>query len=125
MSDVHHQKERTARKAYTCDECGKRGRTGEISPGTRYVYYSGIFEGEPYSGHMCLRCQRAWRRAWQRWRWHCPEDGPGVGGLLEFLRESRWDRRWARDKDVRDRIKRLRADGQNKAADAWEAARRG
>lgn len=125
MSDVHHEKERKARKAYTCDEAGPRGcrRTAQIKPGDRYVYYSGVFEGMPYSGRTCLRCHRARRRAWDRWRWDGPDEGPGVGDLVGWMREHRWERVWERDRSLRDRIARLRAAGLTELADRWEQER--
>lgn len=117
MSDYHHEKERKARKAYTCDECRR-----PIAPGTVYSYCSGFYEGESYVTRMCLRCKRAWRRAWERWRWD-PEDSPCIGDLRHFLWSERDSRRWALDKWHRDRVAQLRASGQHKAADEWERAR--
>ena len=125
MSDVHHEKERKARKAYTCEEAGWRGcrRTAQIKPGDRYVYYSGVYEGEPYSGRSCLRCRRARMRAWDRWRWDHPDEAPPMGELVQWMREMRWERRWARDKAIRDRVARLRAEGHHQLAEGWERER--
>lgn len=121
MSDTHHEKERKARKAYTCDECRR-----PIKPGTVYSYCSGIYDGEPYSHRFCLRCKRAWRRAWDRFRWDHPDDAPAIGSLRHYMWSERSQRVWAWDKDRRDRVKRLRAEGKHELADRWEReARRG
>lgn len=118
MSDVHHEKEQRARKAYTCDECQR-----PIKPGTVYSYCSWLYEGASYVTRLCLRCKRAWRRAWQRWGWSDPNDSPGIGWLCAFLWDNRWDRTWEREKEIRDRVKRLRAEGKHELAERWERAR--
>ena len=121
MSDVWSERERTARKPYTCEEAGPRGckRTAKIEPGTRYVYVSGIYEGEPFSLRFCLRCLRAWGRSAGRFRWD--DEGPCAGELACYLRENRDLRCWARAHALRQRVKLLRAQGSHRIADEWEA----
>lgn len=42
---------RKARKPHTCGDC-----KGQILPGERYTYLSGIWDGEPSSYHRCQDC---------------------------------------------------------------------
>lgn len=90
MSDFSTEREIKARTTHACDESGCR-RTREIKPGTRYVRIAGCYDGHFYVDIYCLRCRRARRRAWQRYRWHA-EEGPPLGELLCWLREARLHR---------------------------------
>lgn len=42
---------RRARKPHTCGDC-----KGQILPGERYTYISGIWDGDPSSYHRCADC---------------------------------------------------------------------
>ena len=127
VSDFHVTKIRKARKPYRCEEASSRGcrRTAEIKPGTRYVYGSGVFEGMPYSWRMCLRCDRAWKRAWKRWGWKHPLDTPGLGELTGFLRDERTGRPWQHGHWCRKRAAEQRARGRPDLAEKFEAMARG
>ena len=57
--------ERQARKEHTCEEDGCR-RGNPIKPGTRYVFLFGVFDGEPWTAKLCLRCHRAHQRVFKR-----------------------------------------------------------
>jgi hypothetical protein len=50
----YREEERTARLAHRCCEC-----TGEIKPGDRYQYASGVWDGAPSSFKTCLLCVAA------------------------------------------------------------------
>lgn len=51
--DAYAVKDRVARRAHHCCECG-----ADIRPGDRYQYISGIWDGSPASFHTCLTCTR-------------------------------------------------------------------
>lgn len=51
MPDVSRSARRTARKAYTCDEC-----FSPILPGDQYENAWGVWEGESQTYRTCIRC---------------------------------------------------------------------
>lgn len=55
-AEVWNETERTARKSHRCCECG-----GHIPAGRRYLYFSGIHDGTPFSEHMHAECAALWR----------------------------------------------------------------
>lgn len=49
---AYNEKVRKARKAHLCGDC-----RGDIKPGERYLYMSGIWEGKPENFSRCMDCQ--------------------------------------------------------------------
>lgn len=49
--EVYSSRMVTARKQYSCYECG-----AAIKPGERYEYAFGVQDGYPYQPHTCLHC---------------------------------------------------------------------
>lgn len=76
-AEVYAEKTRKARKSHNCDGCGCK-----IKPGEQYNYYSGIYDSEPFSGHVCLPCIEATKAFDERHDGH-----PSFGGLEEALHE--------------------------------------
>ena len=69
--------ERRARKAHVCVACD-----GLIAPGTKYSYSSGVWDGQGRGYKQCLRCAALMERV------TClGEDGPGFGGLADWLQD--------------------------------------
>jgi len=78
------EKIRLARKAHSCCECGYR-----IQPREKYLYVSGIWDGEPADFKMDLNCADLVKKA----RLECVElelfyeDGPAIGHLKSWVHE--------------------------------------
>jgi hypothetical protein len=83
MSDFYSEHERRAAKTYRCDEC----RT-EILPGTRYVSWFQIFDGDAFGGHLCTFCRDLRAEAWIAFDWYGPEEAPDMGELRSYLRDE-------------------------------------
>jgi hypothetical protein len=49
--EAYREEQRTARKPHRCEDCST-----PITPGTRYVYISGVWDGRGDSFHRCLEC---------------------------------------------------------------------
>lgn len=77
-SPIYDVKERRARKAHRCYECG-----ATIQPGDRYEYASGLCEGSWWDSHTCMACADIATALSCGYRTH--------GSLWEDLREIRGD----------------------------------
>lgn len=71
VAEVHREETRTARKEHKCYEC-----RAPILPGQKYVYVFQAGDGETFSAHFCLPCERIRRD-------FCAPYG--------MLRETLWD----------------------------------
>lgn len=80
MPDAFREKERTARRDHKCCECH-----GTIAVGSKYVYTSGVWDGQGRDCKTCLRCARV-RSDGYRFAYE-PDEGPPLGGLADWLIE--------------------------------------
>lgn len=70
---------RTARKPHVCCECG-----GNIYPGEKYHYHSGIGDDGPEDYKVCIVCDEIRDSMNDRSVW----DSPGFGELYECVSEA-------------------------------------
>ncbi len=73
-----------ARKQHVCCECHKL-----IKPGTKYVNISGVWSRKWATYKTCLRCDHIRTLALKRYPPDFEEEGPGFGGLYDWVRECR------------------------------------
>lgn len=89
MSNIQKEITRRARKPHTCCECKQTIRVGET-----YQYFHGVFDGCPYSEHMCSTCREV-GRAWFKYaRAHRIEDETPFGMLAECICEGVKEQEW-------------------------------
>lgn len=83
-ADFFSERRVTARKTHRCEECGR-----EIKPGDSYVKSAGCYDNEFYAFKECSRCSRVRAKILLRYPVEYWGEGPVLGGLLEYVRESR------------------------------------
>lgn len=89
MSDIQKSIQRRARKPHTCCECHQPIRVGET-----YQYFHGVFDGSPYSEHMCSTCNEV-ARAWFKYARELRiADEVGFGQLAEAICEGVKEQEW-------------------------------
>jgi hypothetical protein len=82
MTNVYVDRVRTARLYHFCVECSIK-----IEVGTKYVYASGIWDGNPWSAKFCTRCDAVRKQAWIYVR-HDPDECPPIGELARWLSDE-------------------------------------
>ena len=73
-----------ARKRHRCAECKR-----DIFIGERYARISGEVDGSAWSERICLRCDRAYQRAFLRFGGWDEDVGPCLGELASWMWEER------------------------------------
>ena len=80
MPAAFRQKERVARRDHECCEC-----YGTIKAGTRYMYSSGVWDGQGSSFKTCLRCDAVRDDGSVLARLVDFDCGPPMGDLAQWL----------------------------------------